>query len=535
MPFVRRAPNAATRPPAGTIPSPSAPSLALISTGIPSFDDILGGGQPVGSILSVLSPDEHSAWGRLVERYWIAQGLAAGQDVLVVGGSTDDTETGKTNTELEELVAGCMWLDEGVKSSSRQPAPDSQPTHVAPDEPDSDAEGLGEENSNRTKIAWRYENMKKFQTTVSGNNAGASSLFHHTFNLTNTIPSNLLSTFRSTNQLTLMAPVDFQADSSTSGSSRPYTVFKNMLDQLRDTLKERGALAVEQDAAGRQGDVALQAPKKAVRIVLHEFGSLNWSDHVSITVCLRAKRPPFRPAKPDRLSCVTSPEPAQIPSLSQDANPGFLGGKTPMYEPLMTPEEWLKSLGWASDACIEFQGFASDPSLNVSFPHSHGLVHVHALPTMHTLLPPAQKHSSLLGLGAGSTGQNNLAFKLKRKRLIIETLHLGVEGGVGERRTEPTRTGGPVDVRKMKRDGNDHGHVHEHGHSHAHHHHAPAEGVDKPAEGTSSVRFAAMDIAVEAEPSVRSTDSLDRAGPPQNRERKKVSFIRHDKPELYEF
>jgi hypothetical protein len=57
---------------------------------------------------------------------------------------------------------------------------------------------------------------------------------------------------------------------------------------------------------------------------------------------------------------------------------------------------------------------------------------------------------------------NNIAFKLKRKRLIIETLHLGVEGGVGERRTEPTSTGGAVDMRKIKREaaGHDHGHSH---------------------------------------------------------------------------
>lgn len=35
-------------------------------------------------------------------------------------------------------------------------------------------------------------------------------------------------------------------------------------------------------------------------------------------------------------------------------------GKSPAYEPLLTPEGWLKSLGWASDACIEFQGFAGE-------------------------------------------------------------------------------------------------------------------------------------------------------------------------------
>ena len=39
-------------------------------------------------------------------------------------------------------------------------------------------------------------------------------------------------------------------------------------------------------------------------------------------------------------------------------------------------------------------------------------------------------------------GENNLAFKLKRKRLVVETLHLGVEGGVGERRTEPAPSSG---------------------------------------------------------------------------------------------
>lgn len=171
MPFVRRTPNAANRPPIGSIPSPSTPSLSLISTGIPSFDDILGGGQPVGSILTVLAPDEHSAWSRLVERYWISQGLAAEQDVVIVGGSAD--AVGEGNTEVDELVAGCMWLDDGVAKSARKSFPDPQQQQMpAPEEPDSDAEGLEEENSNRTKIAWRYDKMKRFETTVAGNNGG---------------------------------------------------------------------------------------------------------------------------------------------------------------------------------------------------------------------------------------------------------------------------------------------------------------------------------------------------------------------------
>lgn len=41
--------------------------------------------------------------------------------------------------------------------------------------------------------------------------------------------------------------------------------------------------------------------------------------------------------------------------------------------------------------------------------------------------------------GLGSSGENNLAFKCTRKRMIFETLHLDVEGGTGERRTTASR------------------------------------------------------------------------------------------------
>jgi hypothetical protein len=112
----------------------------------------------------------------------------------------------------------------------------------------------------------------------------AASSFHHTFNLTNTIPSAVLSTFRSSNQLALIAPADEHASHGNGSGSNQYAVFRNLLNQLHDALKERGALS----AAPHVADGASQASKKAVRIVLHEFGSLDWSDSVSVTV--RSKR-----------------------------------------------------------------------------------------------------------------------------------------------------------------------------------------------------------------------------------------------------
>jgi hypothetical protein len=84
------------------------------------------------------------------------------------------------------------------------------------------------------------------------------------------------------------------------------------------------------------------------------------------------------------------------------------------------------------------------PSLSASFPQYSGLLTIHSTPAPTTLLPPSYRFSELRGLhtggGTGTTtggGENNLAFKCMRKRFVIETLHLDIEGGVSERRTAP--------------------------------------------------------------------------------------------------
>ena len=70
------------------------------------------------------------------------------------------------------------------------------------------------------------------------------------------------------------------------------------------------------------------------------------------------------------------------------------------------------------------------------------MVHIHTLPAPHTILPPSDKFSTLRGLSSSGvsisgSGENNLAYKCMRKRLIFETLHFDLEGGVGERRATP--------------------------------------------------------------------------------------------------
>lgn len=150
--------------------------------------------------------------------------------------------------------------------------------------------------------------------------------------------------------------------------------------------------------------------------------------------------------------------------------------------------------------------YTGDPSLTAMFPTHHGFVHIHSLPSPSTLSPPSDKFSSLRGLT--SSGENNLAFKCMRKRLIFETLHLDVEGGVGERRTTPAFS--------AEQEHAAHGHDHGAGA-------AVKVQLEAPAPTPAAV-------AAEA-PTQTALSDIPVKKPKQ---RKKVAFT-SDRPDLYDF
>jgi elongator complex protein 4 len=139
--------------PLGTRVSPSSLATTITSTGIPSLDDILGGGLPLSCSLLVLAPDSHSAYGELVQKYFVAQGLACGQRVCLI----DD--------DAVEFVCESMWTLSGSNQASVKPS-------VVEDEEDEKAN----QHDDKIKIAWRYEQMKQFQTTVPSSTSYVSSL-----------------------------------------------------------------------------------------------------------------------------------------------------------------------------------------------------------------------------------------------------------------------------------------------------------------------------------------------------------------------
>ncbi|KAJ7597233.1 PAXNEB-domain-containing protein [Mycena floridula] len=342
---------------AGTKPSLTSSTTSITSTGIPSLDDILGGGLPLSCVSLTLAPDPHSSFGQLVQKYFIAQGLSCSQEVCVI------------HEDAEEFVKGCMWLGASETTSS--------------------SHDLSQDDGQKVKIAWRYEQMKQFQTTV----IPTGEEFCRPLDLVARIPESILESAINSHQLSFL---NLKSDSVGEKS------ISRILRKIEGFLKQGASPA-----------------RAAVRLCFPSIGSPHWGyltpqDILSFLHSLRFL------LRRHQHACASLNFAAHLVS-EKWGGPG-----------------WVQKLAWLSDSAISLTAFSANPSLLSLFPSSHGFVSIHSLPCPHTLTPASNKYSTLRGLSSSSgsgSGENNLAFKCTRKRLVIETLHLDLEGGVGERRT----------------------------------------------------------------------------------------------------
>ncbi|KIY45359.1 PAXNEB-domain-containing protein [Fistulina hepatica ATCC 64428] len=373
--FKRKTTSKSTCLPPGTRASPGLLNCVLTSTGLPSLDDVLGGGLPLSCLMLVAAPDLHSSYGSLIQKYFVAQGLASKHQVCIIDGRGRD------------FAREIMWTAPSASGSSTPPANGEENSGTA-DDPSSSAWDA------QIKIAWRYGSMKQFRTTVN-DNTDSKDNFCHVFDLTARPPDSVLDPARLTIEEIIhrsTSDADLQLPTETEAECPIYT-------PLRICIPSLGS-----PTWGNLG------PQDIFRFLYDLRGLIRRHSHVCASISLD-------------------------PCLSSDT----WGGKG-----------WLNRLGWVTDAFVAFSAFSSDPSLVSTFPAYHGLFHIYTLPCPQSLLPPSDKYSTLRGLHAtgtgvsgsapvgASSGENNLAFKCTRKRLVIETLHLDVEGGVSERRTTPS-------------------------------------------------------------------------------------------------
>lgn len=133
----------------GTRPSSSS-SLPLISTGLPTIDDLLGGGLPLSTSL-LITQDYSTTYSELLLRYFVAQGLESDQEVILVS-------SGMENGGPEGISKMLMGIDKGSASTAAKKDEDRE---------DEEERKREEEIKEKMKIAFRYEGMKQHQTTLN--------------------------------------------------------------------------------------------------------------------------------------------------------------------------------------------------------------------------------------------------------------------------------------------------------------------------------------------------------------------------------
>jgi elongator complex protein 4 len=130
-------------------------SSVLLSTGVASVDDVLGGGCPLGSILLV-EEDQDTSYAKLLLKYWIAQALCCpNQEILLASSGLDQAP--------EEIISKLPYSDDAPAAEASSSSHASTSANATTDDEDDSMAGS---SSGSMKIAFRYEGMKKFETSV---------------------------------------------------------------------------------------------------------------------------------------------------------------------------------------------------------------------------------------------------------------------------------------------------------------------------------------------------------------------------------
>ncbi|XP_012523431.1 elongator complex protein 4 [Monomorium pharaonis] len=243
------------------------------------------------------------------------------------------------------------------------------------DDSDSEKRTKTVDNANEPmKIAWRYQNMKLLDPTPTGDQ-----VFGHYYNLTKPMQQDVLE----------CADIK-QWQYNEEGTLDENSIFKNAA--YADLL-----YTIEKILRNQKYYLS-QAPdqKKILRIAIHSLGSRLWlSDTKEDSNCDLLKF----------LYCFRA-------LLRNSYAVGVITIPVTNFD---NTDSIIERIEHLSDIAIGLESFAgSAKELNPLFKDYHGLLHI-------------KKLCALNGLSHGSTQHKDLAFKLRRKKFLIEILHLPPE------------------------------------------------------------------------------------------------------------
>jgi len=319
----------------GNIPG-TRPSLynnqLLVSTGIPSLDNVIGGGLAVGTLL-IVEEDTFGGYAKLMLKYFIAEGIVSKQGVYLCSKQESHQQI------LQELPDPILMID---RKSTESSATSQQPASQKPSKENSDDSG-----NEKMKIAWRYQNKPKVHTSTT-----TGIQFGHHYDLTKVMNENHFDNSKL-----------FFFNEENNSLHNDLTPLKNkeyfcLLQDIQHTIDEFNK--------SQQKD-----EKNILRISVQSLGSPLWSENgglrlsgegydqslIQFFVSLRAK-------------------------LRSTLAVGMI--TLPTY--LFHDHAFVRRIERLADYVIRLESFAGSDK-NPAFKEYHGLLHLVQVPRLNSLVP----------------------------------------------------------------------------------------------------------------------------------------------------
>ncbi|KAJ1929963.1 Elongator subunit elp4 [Tieghemiomyces parasiticus] len=404
----------------------------LVSSGVPSLDDVLGGGLAVGSVVLVLA-DRRTSYAEVLLNYFVAQGLASGHRIHM---ASADSHPGELLSRLPS------WCPEVSVSSApatpgtvRVAAADSSTTAGAngsvPPVPEINTADKAVEPAQpeeKLKIAWRYQNLPTSQGrsgprppgTASGNRTITPSIpagtatarpFCESFDLMRRVRPEVIADAK-LSATYLDGPRD---DSHQLGDRDPY---ERLFSEVARIVEGEGFSALTPTPPGTERNI--------FRLVIHSLASPFW-EASSDEACLQFLHALRGLLRFSFGTCMIT-MPAHV---YRSATAGGAGREE---------SGWVRRLERMCDAVVELESFAGSRHATAQTPTANqyqGYFYIHKQPQLNSLVPSSSKLSIVAG---SQLSGNSLAFRLRRHKFTVETFHLPPEGGVSERRVEPPKS-----------------------------------------------------------------------------------------------
>eukprot|EP00041_Stephanoeca_diplocostata_P017243 m.343894 g.343894 ORF g.343894 m.343894 type:complete len:429 (+) comp20637_c0_seq2:94-1380(+) len=377
-----------SRLPPGTRPSRRGGAQLITPTGLPAFDALLGGGVAIGSTL-LLREDLNMRYARVLSKLFLSQGFATDQGIALASAERSPKDVFKI------LYAQPRATDMPSTASKPSGSTDGGDENRSSDAVSLSATGTQSTASDSVEdpmhIAWRYQNVKRVQSEIGGscsrrNGGNTQASLGINFDISATVDATTQAS-PPVCHIDLRDPItdgtnvaDYPFDADGSRVSRMVPVHQHLYDRVHTFLDDfQGSADGNQHRIARVVIETLDSPLMS--------GGSGIGSRWAFSVVQLVHR--IRTLVRNRLAvCLVTVQGSLMPSA--------------VFGRLLA----------LSDTAVELEGFAGAANeASAALREYHGFFRILKLPRINSLscfLPDTL----------------DLAFKLKRRKFVIEKLHL---------------------------------------------------------------------------------------------------------------